>query len=78
MKKISTRILLPAISATLLFSIVLYFVAVSIVDNMVEDNLHQIARSKFGDITSSEKTHCRQDARSGGSVQSGKSRPERL
>jgi methyl-accepting chemotaxis protein len=55
MKKISTRILLPAISATLLFSIVLYFVAVSIVDNMVEDNLHQIARSKFGDITSSEK-----------------------
>jgi methyl-accepting chemotaxis protein len=51
---ISTRILLPAISATILFSIALYFIAVSIVHHMVEDNLGQIACSKFGDIASSE------------------------
>jgi methyl-accepting chemotaxis protein len=55
MQQIGARILIPAISATLLFSIALYFVAVSIVDNMVEDNLNQIAHSKVGDISSSEK-----------------------
>jgi methyl-accepting chemotaxis protein len=54
-QQIGTRILLPAISATILFSIILYFVAVSIVNHMVEDNLSQIARSKFGDIANSEK-----------------------
>ena len=55
MQQISTRILLPAICATLLFSIVLYFAAVSIVNTMVEDNLNQITASKFGDIAISEK-----------------------
>ena len=55
MQKIGTRILLPAISATILFSIALYFVALSIVDNMVEDNLNRIARSKVADISINEK-----------------------
>jgi methyl-accepting chemotaxis protein len=54
-QQISTRILVPAIGATIIFSIVLYFVAVSIVNNMVDNNLNQIAHSKFGDIASSEK-----------------------
>lgn len=55
MQKIGARILIPAISATLLFSIALYWVAISMVDGMVEDNLNQIARSKVGDITISQK-----------------------
>ena len=54
-QQISTRILLPAISATILFSIVLYFVAISIVNNMVANNLDRIARSKIADISISEK-----------------------
>ena len=55
MQKVSTRILLPVVTATVIFSIVLYMVAGTTMDKMVERNLDQIARSKVADIAISEK-----------------------
>lgn len=49
------RILLPAVTATIIFSIILFWVAGSTVNQMVEKNLVHIAQSKIGDIASSEK-----------------------
>jgi methyl-accepting chemotaxis protein len=54
-QKISTRILVPAISATIIFSIALYFIADSIINRLVEQNLDHSAQSKVADIAISEK-----------------------
>ncbi len=50
--KISTKILFPVISATLLFSIALYVVAGSTVAQLLDKNLENSAKSKVTDITS--------------------------
>jgi methyl-accepting chemotaxis protein len=55
MRKVSTRILLPVITATVIFSGVLYVVGGTTMDRMVERNLDQISRSKIADIAISEK-----------------------
>ncbi|BBO69684.1 methyl-accepting chemotaxis protein [Desulfosarcina alkanivorans] len=54
MQKVGTRILLPAISATVIFSVALFFVAGTTVSRLVERNLDRIARSKVADISISE------------------------
>ena len=54
MQKISKRILLPAVSATLIFSVALYFIAGATVSRLVQRNLDRIARSKVADISISE------------------------
>ncbi len=48
--KISTKILLPVVGATVLFSIVLFFVAGSTVTQLLEKNLDSNAKSKVTDI----------------------------
>ena len=55
MQKIGTRILLPAASATIIFTIALFFIAGATVTRMVELNLDRIAQSKVADISVSEK-----------------------
>jgi methyl-accepting chemotaxis protein len=55
MQKISTRIFVPAISATIVFSLVLYFIAGSIINRLLEQNLDRSAQSKVTDIAISEK-----------------------
>ena len=54
-KKISRSILLPAIVATLLFSIVLYFVDDKTANYILEQNLNDMVKAKITDITSAEK-----------------------
>jgi len=54
-KKISRSILLPAIIATLLFSIVLYFVDDKTVNYILEQNLNDVVWSKITDISNAEK-----------------------
>ncbi len=54
-QRISMRILLPAVTATIIFSIILFWIAGSAVNQMVEKNLAHIAQSKISDIASSEK-----------------------
>jgi methyl-accepting chemotaxis protein len=54
-QKISTRILVPAISAAIIFSIVLYFIAGSVINRLVGQNLNCSAQSKLADIAISEK-----------------------
>ena len=55
MQKISTRMLLPAATATVVFSVALFFIAGSTINGMVERNLARIARSKVADIAISEQ-----------------------
>jgi methyl-accepting chemotaxis protein len=55
MQKVSTRILLPVVTATVIFSGALYMVAGTTMNKMVERNLDRIARSKVADIAISEK-----------------------
>jgi methyl-accepting chemotaxis protein len=55
MHKIGTRILLPAVSATMIFSIALFFIAGTTIDGLVERNLENMAKSKTGDISITEK-----------------------
>ena len=55
MQMIGTRILLPAVSATLIFSIALFFLGNFTIDHMVEGNLARIARSKVSDINHNEE-----------------------
>lgn len=50
LQKISTRVILPVVVATVLFSIVLFFVAGSTVTQLLEKNLNNNARSKVNDI----------------------------
>jgi methyl-accepting chemotaxis protein len=54
-QKIGTRILLPAASATLIFSIALYFIAGRTINNLVERNLDRLGQSKAADIDTTEK-----------------------
>ena len=54
LRRIGTRILLPSIGATVLFSIVLYFSSNGIVRGLVERNLEQISQSKVADIYAGE------------------------
>ncbi len=55
LQNIGPRILLPAVSATVIFSLALFFIAVSTISSMVEQNLDRISRSKVADISTSEK-----------------------
>ncbi len=54
-KKISTRILLPVLTATVVFSIVLYFMGGAIIGQMVNMTLDNQIRAKIADISTSEK-----------------------
>lgn len=54
MQKIGTRILFPAVSATIIFTVVLFLIAGSTVSHLVERNLDRIARSKVADISVSQ------------------------
>ena len=53
--KISTRILLPVLTVTVVFSIVLYFMGGAIIGQMVNMTLDNKIRSKIVDISTSEK-----------------------
>lgn len=55
LQKIGSRILLPAVSATVVFSIALFFVAGSTINRIVEQNLDRISQSKLADISTTEK-----------------------
>ena len=55
MQKVSTRMMLPVVTATIIFSGVLFMVAGTTMDKMVARNLDQIAQSKIADIAISEK-----------------------
>lgn len=55
LQKISSRILLPAIVVSLLFSTALYFLASSMVNGIVEHNLENSAKNKMADIASSQQ-----------------------
>ncbi len=55
LQNIGPRILLPAVSATVIFSLTLFFIAVSTISSMVGQNLDRISRSKVADISTSEK-----------------------
>lgn len=55
MQKVRTRILLPVVSATVIFSVLLFLIAGSTINKMVERNLDRIARSKIADISISQK-----------------------
>ena len=55
LQKIGVRILLPATSITLLFSIVLFFIGSTILNNLVERNFSQIVQTKTTSITANEK-----------------------
>ncbi len=55
LQKIGPRILIPAVSVTVIFSITLYFIAISTISSMVEQNLDHISQSKVADIATSEK-----------------------
>ena len=54
-QKIGTRLLLPAAIATVFFSIVLFFIAGTTINRIVERNLDRLGQSKTADITISEK-----------------------
>ena len=54
-QKISTRILVPAVTATIIFSLGLFFIAGSTLNRLAERNLIRIAQSKVSDINISEK-----------------------
>ncbi|MBM9613969.1 CZB domain-containing protein [Desulfobulbus rhabdoformis] len=54
-QKISTRLTLPIAGATIIFSVLLYFVAENTIGTMTRDNLERIGRSKMVDILASEK-----------------------
>ena len=69
--KISTKILFPVISATLLFSIALYVVAGSTVTQLLGKNLENNARSKVTDITSKITRTADEKTGPGSSVQPG-------
>lgn len=55
LQAIGSRILLPAFFVTTIFSMMLYFVAISTVSTIVERNLNQNALDKIADIAISEK-----------------------
>ena len=55
MQRISFRILLPAFIITIVFSIVLYYVASSKLTGIIEQNLSQNTNDKIADIAVSEK-----------------------
>jgi methyl-accepting chemotaxis protein len=54
-QKISTRLMLPIIMATIIFSALLYVVAGNVIGKLVAHNLERLGQSKMVDITSSEK-----------------------
>lgn len=55
LQNIGSRVLIPVILVTLIFSITLYFVASSTVNEIVEQNLDRYARNKIADIALSEQ-----------------------
>ena len=55
MQKVSARILLPVVSATVIFSFLLFLIAGTTINKMVERNLDRIAKSKIADIIISQK-----------------------
>jgi len=54
-RKISTQILLPVIIATLVFSVVLYWIAGRTIENLVVRNLENLVRTKISTIAQSQK-----------------------
>ncbi len=54
-KKISTRILVPVVTATVIFSFALYFVGGAIISKMVNMTLDNQVQAKIADISTSEK-----------------------
>jgi methyl-accepting chemotaxis protein len=54
-KKISTRILVPVICATLFFSVVLYFAQDTLVKRLIGTSLHNMIEAKVADIDTSKK-----------------------
>lgn len=55
LQNIGSRILLPALIATVVFSVVLDYVAVSMVNSIIKSNLERSATNKMSDISVSEK-----------------------
>ncbi len=54
--KIGTRILLPVVSVTVIFSVSLFFVITSMLNNQTKLNLESMAKSKEADIAKNEKS----------------------
>jgi len=54
-QKISTRLMLPIVLATIVFSALLYVVAGNAIGKMMTHNLERLGKSKMADITSNEK-----------------------
>jgi len=54
MQKIGTRLLLPAVIATVVFSAVLFFVASATINSMLQRNLERNARLKVAEVASEE------------------------
>jgi methyl-accepting chemotaxis protein len=55
MQRVNARILLPVVSATVIFSVLLFLVAGTTINKMVERNLDRLAKSKISDISISQK-----------------------
>lgn len=55
MQKVSTRILMPVVTATVIFSVLLFLIAGTTINKMVERNLDRMAKSKIADIAISQK-----------------------
>jgi len=54
-QKIGMKLLLPAISVTVLFSIALFFIGNTVLNRLVEQNFDRIVQSKTADIANNEK-----------------------
>ena len=55
MQRIGARISLPIVTATIVFSLALYFVAGQTIGHLMESNLDHLGRSKATDIAANEK-----------------------
>lgn len=54
-QKIGMRVLLPAVSVTIIFSIVLFFVGSTVVNHLVEQNFDRMVQAKTAGIANNEK-----------------------
>ncbi len=54
-QKIGAKILIPAVSVTIIFSVALFFVGNTVLNRLMDQNFDRIVRSKTTDIANSEK-----------------------
>ncbi|EKD34731.1 MAG: methyl-accepting chemotaxis sensory transducer [uncultured bacterium] len=54
-QKIGMRVLLPAVSVTIIFSIVLFFIGSTVVNHLVEQNFDRMVQAKTAGIANNEK-----------------------